>query len=70
MREVDRLKVDRTVLTTTTLAEAGHDLNYWLAQPPIKRLEGIELMRQAMYHYDPDTTRLSRVLTIIEPASG
>jgi hypothetical protein len=39
---------------------------YWLARSPQERLEAIEVMRQALYGYDPSSARLQRILTVTE----
>lgn len=64
------LRVDRTVFSVVALAEADDDVNYWLNRPPLDRLEALELMRQAVYGYDPATARLHRVLEIAERSPG
>ena len=54
-----------------TLAEAEEDysdIDYWLSQPPAKRLEALELLRQIAYGYDPDTARLSGPVEVVKPA--
>ena len=39
---------------------------HWLRQPPIKRLEGLELLRQSAHAYDPVTARLPRLLKVVK----
>ncbi len=62
------IRVDRSVLTVSTLQRADtDDRAYWRSRTPIERLEALELMRQVLYQYDPLATRLQRVLTGPEP---
>ena len=65
------MPMDRSVIRVMTLEEAEEDysdIDYWLAQPPAKRLEALELLRQIAYGYDPDTAIISGPVRIIEPA--
>jgi hypothetical protein len=68
------LKNDRPMqrgpVRTMTLEEAEEDyshIDYWLSRPVSERLEALELLRQIVYGYDPDTARLSGPVQIIEP---
>jgi len=63
-------RMDKTALSVVSLDEADDDLEYWLSKTPLERLEALELTRQILYGYDPDTTRLQRVLTIAELPRG
>ena len=68
MERSQEIRVDRSVLTVTTLQQAdAEDRAYWLSKTPIERLEALELMRQVVYQYDPVATRLQRILTGPEP---
>ena len=63
------IPMNRTVIQKMTLAEAEEDysdIDYWLSQPPAKRLEALELLRQIAYGYDPDTARLSGAMVNID----
>ena len=65
------MPMDRTVVRKMTLAEAEEDysdIDYWLSQPPAKRLEALELLRQIAYGYDPDTARLSGPTKVVQTA--
>jgi len=62
-----RARVDRKVISIVDL----HDddscrLRHWLRQSPMKRLEGLELLRQSAHAYDPVTARLPRLLTVAQ----
>ena len=68
MERSGEIRVDRSVLTVTTLQQAdADDRAYWRSRTPIERLEALELMRQVVYQYDPVATRLQRILTGPEP---
>lgn len=60
----EMLKVDRTVLTVTSLKERD-ELKYWLSRAPLERLAAMELLRQIAYGYEPNSLRLQRVLEIV-----
>ena len=61
---IDRLRMDKTVVSIGTLEEQGDDQEYWVSKTPSERLEALEIMRQIMYGYDPATARLQMVFTI------
>jgi hypothetical protein len=58
--------MDKTAFSVGSLDDADDTVDYWLSKTPAERFEAIELMRQIMYGYDPDTERLQRVLEIAE----
>ena len=62
-------KMDKTAFSVTTLSEKSNDKEYWLSKTPQERLQALEMMRQINYGYDPVTTRLQRVLEIVERTS-
>jgi len=59
-------KLDKTVFLVASLQDESDERSYWLSRSPDERLQALESMRQSIYGYDPDTTRLQRVLTITE----
>ena len=62
-------KLDRTAFSVVSLEDADNDeMEYWLSKTPYERLDALETLRQIFYGYDPATTRLQRVLEIIERA--
>ena len=65
MKAIDRVKLDRSAFEVCALDDAD-DREYWLARSPQERMEALELMRQIIYGYDPATTRLQRVLEIVD----
>lgn len=66
MRLLDQMRLDKTVFSFGTLENEGDNRAFWRDRTPMERLEALELMRQSAYGYDPDTTRLCRVLEIAE----
>jgi hypothetical protein len=58
--------MDKTIFSVATLADESDEKAYWRDQSPVARLRALELMRQVMYGYDPTTTRLQRILAVIE----
>lgn len=64
--EIEFGRIDRTRLEVVDLHEPSDSLAYWLSQPAEKRWKAAEYLRQMAYGYDPATTRLQRVLEVIE----
>lgn len=64
------LSLDKNTFTITSLTEKTDEKEYWLSKTPLERLVALEQMRQILYGYDPNTTRLQRILTIIERPSS
>jgi hypothetical protein len=64
----DTFKMDKTAFSVCTFEEAEkQDKAYWLSKTPLERLAALEYMRQMLYGYDPDTERIQRILTVVEP---
>jgi hypothetical protein len=63
-------KLQRTAFTVTSAFDQSDEKSYWFSKIPYERLEALELMRRIIYGYDPSTTRLQRVLEIIQRSSG
>jgi hypothetical protein len=61
----EMLKIDRTAIKVTSINESD-DNEYWQTRPPEERLVALELLRQIVYDYDPNTARIQRVLEIAE----
>jgi hypothetical protein len=59
-------KLDRSAFQVGSLSETSDEKAYWLSKTPDERLEALEQMRQILYGYDPSTTRLQRVIEIIQ----
>ena len=66
LQDKDLYKMDKTAFSVITLSEKSGDREYWLSKTPQERLAALELMRQINYGYDPATSRLQRVLEIVE----
>jgi hypothetical protein len=58
-------KVDRSAFSVRQLYEESDEKRFWAQKTPYERLEALEQMRQILYGYNPATTRLQRVLTVI-----
>jgi hypothetical protein len=67
---VNDLRMDKTVLSVTSLGDDSSDRNYWLSKTPEERLEALELLRMIHYGYDPVATRLQRLLEVVELGRG
>jgi len=63
---VSTTRLDRSAFEIVSLDDAGDDVAYWRTKTPEERMEALELMRQIIYGYDPATTRLQRVLEIVD----
>ena len=66
MKAVDSFKMDKSALSAASTSEEPDDKEYWHAKTPQERLQAVELMRQINYGYDPVTTRLQRVLEVVQ----
>ena len=66
MKAVDCTRIDRSAFQIASLDEEELDRQYWRAKSPRERMEALELMRQIIYGYDPTTTRLQRVIEVVE----
>ena len=59
-------KINKTAFSVVSLAEADDEKEYWLSKTPHERLRAVEVIRQALYGYDPATARLQRVFEIAQ----
>jgi hypothetical protein len=59
-------RVHRKTISVVDLRDNTRARRHWLHQPPIKRLEGLELLRQSAHAYDPVTARLPRLLKVVK----
>lgn len=66
LNAIETLKMDKSVLSVRSLSEESDEKAYWHAKTPHERLKAVELMRQIHYGYDPATTRIQRVLTVVQ----
>ncbi len=69
MNAIETFKMDKSVISVTSLSEESDEKAYWHAKTPQERLKAVELMRQINYGYDPNTTRLQRVLKVAQLTS-
>ena len=68
---LDLEHMDRTVCGITTFAEAEREERaFWHRRTPEERLEYVEWLRQRNWGYDPTTTRLQRVLAVVERSTS
>jgi hypothetical protein len=66
-KKLDNLQFNRHVFSVTSLTDENmEDKTYWFHKSPKERLIALEYLRQVMYSYDPDTTRLQRVFEIAQ----
>jgi hypothetical protein len=66
----DEFRLDRSHFSVGTLDDPGDEKAYWLSKTPEERLTALEYLRQVAYGYDPDTTRLQRVLEVAQREEG
>jgi hypothetical protein len=66
MNLVDRSRLDRAVFEVASLDDEDPDKAFWQTKSPQERMEALELLRQIIYGHDPATTRLQRVLEVVE----
>lgn len=60
-------KIDRQSFSIVFLENQREDeKRYWLSKTPHDCLQAVEMTRQMIYGYDPATTRLQRVLEVVE----
>ena len=66
MTAVDAARLDRSAYSIGSMNDDREEVEYWRARSPEERMQALELMRQIIYGYDPATTRLQRILEIVE----
>jgi hypothetical protein len=66
---LESIRMDKTAVSVVSLYAESDEKEFWRAQPPTARLEALELMRPAMYGYDPISDRIERVLEVIKRPS-
>ncbi len=66
-QKLDNFHFNHHVFSVTSLTDEDiEDKTYWLQKNPRDRLIALEYLRQIMYSYDPNTTRLQRVFEIAQ----
>jgi hypothetical protein len=63
--DLDAIRIDRTAFSVVSLGDESDDRAYWMSRSIEERLEAVEIMRRINFGYDPDTSRLQRVLEIV-----
>ncbi|CAN5644414.1 hypothetical protein BH24ACT22_BH24ACT22_04270 [soil metagenome] len=59
--------MDRHAFSVVSLKDQQEDeKRYWTNKTPHERLQAVETTRQMIYGYDPASTRLQRVLEVVE----
>ncbi len=66
MALIDEVRVDRTQFSVVTTDTPSDAKEYWRSKTIEERLAALELIRQIVYGYDPDTARLQRVLEVTQ----
>jgi hypothetical protein len=65
MDQTDFPKMDKTVITVSSLFDESDDKAYWWSRTPQERLQHLEMLRQINYGY-ATAERLQRVLEITQ----
>ena len=63
---MDDRRIDKSLLEFINTLPKEDQIAYWQTRTPADRLRALELLRQIEYGYDPNTTRIQRVLEIVE----
>ena len=66
MSNLDEMKMDKTQFSIASLDDESDEIEYWQTQTPQARMEALEMLRQVVYGYNPDTERLQRFITVLE----
>jgi hypothetical protein len=61
---VDDIRMDRTAIEVVKTTTPSGATEYWRTRSMEERLAALELTRQVLNGYDPDTTRFQRVLEV------
>jgi hypothetical protein len=56
--------MDKTAIVISSLTDPSDDREHWLTRSPSERLQALELVRQAVYGYEPTAGRLQRILEV------
>jgi hypothetical protein len=65
---IDEIRMDRSVTSVVTTATPSDAKEYWKTRTIEEQLVALELTRQILNGYDPDTTRFQRVLEVARSA--
>ncbi len=66
MDTLDSVQIDRKTFSVASLLDPPDEKAYWLSKTPAERLQAAELMRQIVYGYDPATTRIQKVIEVVQ----
>jgi len=64
MALIDEVRMDRNSISVVKTATPSDAKEYWRTKTMQERLAALELTRQVMNAYDPDTSRFQRVLEV------
>jgi len=64
MALIDEMSMDRSVISVVSTKTPSDAKEYWKTRTMEERLAALELTRQILNGYDPDTTRFQRVLEV------
>ena len=64
MAVIDEFRMDRTSISVAKVSTPSDAREYWKSRTMEERLAALELTRQIFYAYDPDTSRLQRILEV------
>ena len=64
MALIDEVRMDKSLFSVVTTDTPSDAKEYWQTKTVQERLAALELIRQIMYGYDPDTARVQRVLEV------
>jgi hypothetical protein len=70
MNKHDSAMRDKTTFSVVSLSDADDDKLYWRSKSAYERLQAVELMRQAVYGYQPATGRLQRNFEVADLPDG
>ena len=63
-RPLAAIRMDRSAISVVTTKTPSDAREYWKTRTMQERLEALEITRQILNGYDPDTTRFQRVLEV------
>lgn len=67
MKNKRNIKIDKNSFSVASFKEQEQEeKTYWHTRSHHERLEALEITRQMIYGYNPDASRLHRVLTVVE----
>ncbi len=64
MALIDEMRMDRSAISVVTTPTPSDAKQYWKTRTIAERLDALELIRQILNNYDPDTTPFQRVLEV------